>query len=119
MNLKTMIGSRTYQFSSVKEVLAKASEQKSGDSLAKVGATEKVERVAAKEVLANLTVKDITENPVVPYESDAITRLILDDLDRETYDAVKEMPIGDLREWILANPDGGEILQVASLTSAL
>lgn len=112
MNLKTMIGSRTYQFSSVKEVLAKASEQKSGDSLAKVGATEKVERVAAKEVLANLTVKDITENPVVPYESDAITRLILDDLDRETYDAVKEMPIGDLREWILANPDGGEILQV-------
>lgn len=113
MNLKTVIGNKTYLFSSVKEVLAKASEQKSGDALAKVGATEKVERVAAKEILANLTVKDITENPVVPYESDAITRLILDDLDREIYDTVKGMPIGDLREWILANPDGKEILWVS------
>lgn len=113
MNLKTTIGNRTYQFSSVKEVLAKASEQKSGDSLANVGATEKIERVAAKEVLANLTVRDITENPVVPYETDSITRLILDDLDTEAYGAVRGMTIGDLREWILANPDGQEILAIS------
>lgn len=112
MKLETILGTNTYSFSSVKEVLAKASEQKSGDSLANVGAESKMERVAAKEVLAGLTVKDLTENPVVPYDEDSVTRLILDDLDQEAYQRVKGWTIADLREWILANPNGDEILSV-------
>ena len=113
MNLKCMMGTQTFTFSSVKEVLAKASEQKSGDSLANVGAASKLERVAAKDVLAHLTVKDVTEHPAVPYEKDSVTRIILDDLDRNAYEKVKGWTISDLREWILANPDGDEILSVA------
>ena len=113
MNLKCMMGTQTFTFSSVKEVLAKASEQKSGDSLANVGATSKLERVAAKDVLAHMTVKDVTEHPAVPYEKDSVTRIILDDLDQSAYEKVKGWTISDLREWILANPNGDEILSVA------
>lgn len=60
MELKTMLYGETYSFNNIKEVLAKANEKKSGDTLAGVGAQSDLERVAAKVVLANLTVKDIT-----------------------------------------------------------
>lgn len=103
MILKTMLYSKIYSFSSVKEVLAKANERKSGDTLAGLGADSDLERVAAKVVLADMTVGEITENPVVPYDEDSVTRIILDDLDRDIYEKVKGVTIGDLREWILDN----------------
>lgn len=103
MILKTMLHSKMYSFSSVKEVLAKANERKSGDTLAGLGADSDLERVAAKVVLADMTVGEITENPVVPYDEDSVTRIILDDLDRDIYEKVKGVTIGDLREWILDN----------------
>ena len=101
MKLKTMLYGETYSFNNIKEILAKANEKKSGDTLARVGAQSDLERVAAKVVLADLTVKDITENPVVDYEKDSVTRIILDDLDKEIYETVKGLTIGDLREYIL------------------
>ena len=76
MILKTRMLGQTYEFKDVKDVLAKASEKKSGDELAGVGAESALERIAAKEVLAQLTVADLTEHPVVPYEEDAVTRII-------------------------------------------
>lgn len=103
MILKTMLYSKMYSFSSVKEVLAKANERKSGDTLAGLGADSDLERVAAKVVLADMTVGEITENPVVPYDEDSVTRIILDDLDRDIYEKVKGVTIGDLRELILDN----------------
>ena len=103
MILKTMLYSKMYSFSSVKEVFAKANERKSGDTLSGLGADSDRERVAAKVVLADMTVGEITENPVVPYDEDSVTRIILDDLDRDIYEKVKGVTIGDLREWILDN----------------
>ena len=50
-----------------------------------------------------MTVGEITENPVVPYDEDSVTRIILDDLDRDIYEKVNGVTIGDLREWILDN----------------
>ncbi len=101
MELKTSLYNNIYSFSSIKEVLAKANEKKSGDTLAGVGAKSDLERVAAKVVLADLTVKDITENPAIDYDKDSVTRIILDDLDKEIYEQVKGITIGDLREYIL------------------
>lgn len=101
MELKTSLYNNIYSFSSIKEVLAKANEKKSGDTLAGVGARSDLERVAAKVVLADLTVKDITENPAIDYDRDSVTRIILDDLDKEIYEQVKGITIGDLREYIL------------------
>lgn len=103
MILKTMLYGVVYNFSSIKEVLAKANERKSGDTLAGIAAGSDLERVAAKIVLSELTVGEITENPVVPYEDDSVTRIILDDLNIDVYDSVKNMTVGDLREYLLDN----------------
>ena len=81
MKLSTVLAGRAFTFQSVKEVLAKANEEKSGDILAGVAAASGLERVAAKQVLSELLVRDLRENPVVPYEEDEVTRLNQDSLD--------------------------------------
>lgn len=101
MILKTRLAGHVYEFSSVKEVMAKANEEKSGDILAGVAAASDSERVAAKEVLANLLVSDLRNNPVVAYEEDDVTRMDQDGVDETVYARFKNMTIGDLREWIL------------------
>ena len=78
MKLKTTLFGNVYQFKDVKEVLAKANELRSGDVLAGVAAASSQERVAAKQVLSEMTVADIRNNPVIAYEDDCVTRLIQD-----------------------------------------
>ena len=93
-------------------MLAKANEPKSGDTLAGIAAADAKERIAAKAVLSQLTVADITEHPAVPYEADAVTRIILDDLNKEIYTRWKNTTIADLREWVLDNArTGAELLE--------
>lgn len=104
MTLKTILFGKTYEFRSVKEVLAKANEEKSGDYLAGIGANDSTERIAAKVVLADLTLQDIYENPVVAYEKDEVTRVIYDGLDRIAYEKIKGLTVGELREFILSEP---------------
>ncbi len=101
MNLKTTLFGHTYQFSSVKEVLAKANEERSGDRLAGVSAETAEERVAAKVVLAELTLADLRENPAVPYEQDEVTRIIQDDLNEPVYTQIRGWTVSQLREWLL------------------
>ena len=76
MNLKTKLFGHVYQFKNIKEVLAKANEEKSGDRLAGIITSSMEERVAAKHVLSNLMVADLRNNPVVPYEDDEVTQII-------------------------------------------
>ena len=85
MKLKTTLLGSTYTFGSIKEVLAKANEEKTGDRLAGLGAETAQERIAAKVVLSALTLADLRENPVVPYEQDEVTRIIQDDLKEKAY----------------------------------
>ena len=73
MKYKTILSGQTFVFDSVKEVLAKAGEHKSGDVLAGVAAQSDIERIAAKEVLAAMTLKELYENPAAPYEEDEVT----------------------------------------------
>ena len=103
MKLKTQLFGQTYQFRDVKDVLAKANELRSGDVLAGVAAASSQERVAAKQVLSELTVADVRNNPVVPYEEDCVTRLIQDNLNETAYNQVKNWTIGELREYILCD----------------
>ena len=107
MILKTKLFGKTYQFKDVKEVLAKANEEKSGDKLAGVAATTAQERVAAKVVLSNLTVADIRNNPVVAYELDEVTRIIQDAVNEKIYAEIKNWTISELREWILKDTTTG------------
>ena len=98
MILKTKLAGQVYAFRDVKDVLAKANEEKTGDTLAGIAAGSAQERVAAKVVLANLTLKDLRGNPVVPYESDEVTRIIQDDLNRPVYEQIQGWTVGQLRE---------------------
>ncbi len=102
MKLKTTLLGKTYSFSSVKEVLAKANEEKTGDKLAGIAAESAQERIAAKAVLAELTLGDLRENPVVPYEQDEVTRIIQDDLNDRAYEEIRGWTLAQLREHILA-----------------
>ncbi|MFT3697650.1 MAG: ethanolamine ammonia-lyase subunit EutB [Kofleriaceae bacterium] len=101
MQLVSSIRGVAYRFGSVKEVLAKANPPKSGDDLAGVSARDAVERVAARAVLAELTLADLRMNPVVPYEDDELTRMVEHDLDDQAYRAVSHLSVGQFREWLL------------------
>ncbi|MBU5293514.1 ethanolamine ammonia-lyase subunit EutB [Anaerosalibacter bizertensis] len=101
MRLKTKLFGTVYQFKDIKEVLAKANEEKSGDSLAGISAESLTERIAAKEVLSNLTLSDLRNNPVVPYEEDEVTRIIQDAVNEKIYNGIKNWTVAELREWLL------------------
>lgn len=101
MILKTRLFGRTYEFKSVREVMAKANEEKSGDKLAGIAAETAEERVAAKYVLANLTLNDLRNNPAVPYEEDEVTRIIQDDVNEKIFNEIKNWTVSEFREWLL------------------
>ncbi|MBQ7817843.1 MAG: ethanolamine ammonia-lyase subunit EutB [Oscillospiraceae bacterium] len=102
MKLSTVLAGKNFSFRSVKEVLAKANEEKSGDILAGIAATSDLERVAAKEVLSHLLVRDLRENPVVPYEDDEVTRINQDSIDPAVYNTIANWTMAQLREYILS-----------------
>ena len=121
VRLKTKLFGHVYQFKSVKEVLAKANEERTGDKLAGIAASCMEERIAAKEVLSNLTLSDLRDNPVVPYEEDEVTRVIQDAVNEPIYNEVRNWTVSELREWILDDKSTGEeIKRVArGLTSEM
>jgi ethanolamine ammonia-lyase large subunit len=117
MSLATTLLGNRYHFSDLKEVLAKASEIKSGDELAGVAARDPKERVAAKAVLADTSLKTLRENPVVPYEIDELTRQVEDNLDQEIFSQVGSWTVGEIREWILDTATSGD--DILALSPAL
>ena len=121
MILKTLLFGKTYAFRDVKDVLAKANEEKSGDRLAGLAAQSAEERVAAKVVLSNLTLADLRENPVVPYESDEVTRIIQDDINEKIYAGVRNWTVAELRHGLLSEKTTGRDIRRLSrgLTSEM
>ncbi|HUS27287.1 MAG TPA: ethanolamine ammonia-lyase subunit EutB [Kofleriaceae bacterium] len=114
MQLASTIRGVRYSFGSVKEVLAKANPPKSGDDLAGVSARDAVERVAARAVLADLTLADLRMNPVVPYDVDEVTRIVEDNLDAQAYRAVSHLTVGQFREWLLDIETTGPTLRAVA-----
>ncbi|MBR6825459.1 MAG: ethanolamine ammonia-lyase subunit EutB [Oscillospiraceae bacterium] len=102
MNLKTRLFGKVYAFRDVKDLLAKANEEKSGDRLAGIAPSDDRERIAAKIVLADLPLRELRENPVVPYEEDEVTRIIQDDLNEPIYRSIANWTVSELRQWLLA-----------------
>jgi ethanolamine ammonia-lyase large subunit len=95
--------SERYRFSDLRELLAKANEEKSGDQLAGVVASSEGERVAAKSALADLPLIDLLNNPVIPPETDEVTRLILESHDASAFARISSMTVGTFREFILSD----------------
>lgn len=107
MRLKTVLFGTAYEFKDLNEVLAKANEEKSGDQLAGLAAASATERVAAKEVLSNITLQDLRNHPAVAYEVDEVTRLNQDGLNGKIYDELKHLTVAEFREWLLSDATGG------------
>ena len=93
MKLTTSLNGVTYRFRGVTDVLAKANEPKAGDRLTGIAAETATERLAAKVVLSELTVGDLTENPTVPFEDDEVTRINWEGLNQPGYRSMKNMTI--------------------------
>ncbi|WP_372593361.1 ethanolamine ammonia-lyase subunit EutB [Actinotalea sp.] len=121
MQLATTLFGHRYEFRDIKELLAKANEDKSGDHLAGIAAQSSAERVAARFVLAEVTMETLRANPAVPYEEDEVTRVIDDGVNEAVYGEIKGMAVGELREWLLADTTTGDMIRRLSngLTSEM
>jgi ethanolamine ammonia-lyase large subunit len=98
-----VVGSKTYLFGHLKDLMAKATPARSGDYLAGVAAGSAEERVAAQMALAALPLTVFLNEVVVPYESDEVTRLIIDEHDAIAFASIKHLTVGDFRNWLLGD----------------
>jgi ethanolamine ammonia-lyase large subunit len=96
------LANRRYRFDDLKTVLARASPRRSGDELAGLGARSEEERVAARHVLADLPLTVFLNETVIPYETDEVTRLIVDSHDPQAFAPVASLTVGGLRDWLLS-----------------
>jgi ethanolamine ammonia-lyase large subunit len=92
-----------HRFTDLKDVLAKASHRRSGDELAGLAAATDAQRVAARAVLADLPLATFLNDPVVPYEIDEVTRLILDTNDAAAFAPIAHFTAGSFRDWLLSD----------------
>ena len=88
-------------FSDLRELFAKANEEKSGDQLAGLAARSERERIAAKYKLADLPLAEIVQQPLIDPADDDVSRLILETFDQEAFGTLRSMTIGEFREYIL------------------
>jgi len=108
------IGVRTYTFPDLKALMAKASPARSGDDLAGVSAQSDEERMAARLCLADLPLTVFLEQPLIPYEDDEVTRLIVDTHDRAAFAAISHLTVGDFRNWLLLEANDSKALASAA-----
>src|SRR5881227_463405 len=101
MPYQTTIRGERFAFADLREVFARANEEKSGDRLAGLAARTERERVAAKLVLADLRLGEIVDNPLIDPDQDDVSRLILDSLDVEAFRPLRSLTVGEFREYLL------------------
>jgi ethanolamine ammonia-lyase large subunit len=106
----TTVGNVVYRFDDLKTLLAKATPARSGDDLAGLSAASAEERVAAQMALSDLPLKTFLSDQVIPYESDEITRLIVDGHDSAAFAPVAHLTVGEFRDWLLGEQAAGEVL---------
>ena len=104
------IGSRRYAFADLATLLAKASPLRSGDCLAGLAAESGEERVAAQYALADLPLRTFLAEQVIPYETDEVTRLIVDSHDQAAFAPIAHLTVGGLRDWLLSDVPTAEAL---------
>lgn len=104
------LGVQTWQFQTLAELMAKATPARSGDRLAGVMASTAEERVVAQMALAELPLNTFLNDALVPYESDEVTRLILDEHDKHAFAPIAHLTVGDFRNWLLGDQATPEAL---------
>jgi len=106
-----------FVFSDLREVFAKANEEKSGDQLAGIAARSERERVAAKRRLADLPLAEIVRQPLIDPDHDEVSRLILESFDQDAFRPLQSLTVGEFREYIL--DDGTSETQLQKIQKAI
>ena len=114
MSYRHTIDHATWQFADLRELMAKATPARSGDLLAGLAAGTAVERMAARMCLAEVPLKRFLEELLIPYESDEVTRLIVDTHDAAAFAPIAHLSVGGLRDWLLSDAaDSAMLARVA------
>ena len=103
-----------YRFDDLRTLLAKATPLRSGDVLAGLAAQDAAERVAARMALADLPLRHFLNEAVIPYESDEVTRLIVDQHDGRAFTPIASLTVGAFREWLLSDATDATMLAAVS-----
>jgi ethanolamine ammonia-lyase large subunit len=111
MPFSVTLANRAFTFDGLRDLMAKASPARSGDQLAGLAASSAAERVAAQTLLADVLLTRFLEEPLVPYDADEVTRLIVDSHDAAAFAPVKDLTVGQFREFLLAYETTTEVLR--------
>src|ERR1700678_2396466 len=117
MTFAHTIGNKRYAFADLRDLLAKATPLRSGDVLAGLAAESAEQRVAAQFALADLPLAHFLSEQGVPYETDEVTRLIVDTHDAQSFAPIRSLTVGELRNWILS--DSATPARLAALAPGL
>jgi ethanolamine ammonia-lyase large subunit len=110
MTYRIVLDGVTYQYPNLGALMAKATPLRSGDQLAGIAAGTAEERVAAQLCLAETPLKQFLAEPLIPYEEDEVTRLIMDRHDPAAFAPVADLTVGEFREWLLKYETTTEVL---------
>ena len=110
MSLRQTIGSTTWVFDDLKDLMAKATPPRSGDVLAGVAAGSAEQAVAARMLLADQPLSRFLAEPLVPYETDEVTRLICDGHDDAAFAPIASLTVGEFREFLLGESATSAVL---------
>ena len=78
----------------LKKLLAEATPLRSGDQLAGIAAPSAEARVRAQYDLAAVPLQAFLDEPIIPYEQDEVTRLILDSHDAQALAPISHLTVG-------------------------
>jgi len=117
MKFAHTIGQTRFTFADLRELLAKATPMRSGDALAGLAAASAEERVAAQCALADLPLSYFLEEQVIPYETDEVTRLIVDTHDQAAFAPIRSLTAGEFRNWLLSDEATSE--RIAALSAGI
>ena len=107
---KSVLAQRTYQFTDLKDLMAKATPARSGDYLAGVAAESAEQRTVAQMLLADVPLKTFLQELLVPYEEDEISRLIIDEHHNEAFALISHLTVGEFRNWLLSDAVTSDVL---------
>jgi ethanolamine ammonia-lyase large subunit len=103
--------SEQFVFRDLRDLLAKANEEKSGDRLAGLAARSERERVAAKRKLADLSLGEIVRQPLIDPSHDEVSRLLLESHNVDRFQRIQSITVGEFREIILDDATSEEQLK--------
>jgi ethanolamine ammonia-lyase large subunit len=111
MSYRAKAGGIQYTFADLKTLLARATPLRSGDELAGIAASTATERAAAQMALADTPLRDFLAEPLIPYETDEVTRLIFDSHNAQAFAAISHFTVGEFRDWLLGVEATGDHLR--------